>query len=65
MKPGQAERRDYEYEGNDAANLFMMFAPLEGSRRVDITDRRIASDYAGSGCSVRSASISRLRDWAD
>src|SRR5437763_1828425 len=29
MKPGQPERRDYEYERNGTANLFMMFAPLE------------------------------------
>ena len=30
-KPGQPERHDYEYERNGVANLFMMFAPLEGS----------------------------------
>ena len=27
-------------------NLFMMFAPLEGWRRVKLTDRRSAVDYA-------------------
>ena len=46
MKPGQPERRDYEYERNGTANLFMMFAPLEGWRRVKVTDRRTAVDYA-------------------
>src|ERR1700757_1242262 len=46
MKPGQPERRDYEYERNGTANLFMMFAPLEGWRHVEITDRRTAIDYA-------------------
>jgi AhpD family alkylhydroperoxidase len=46
MKPGQPERRDYEYERNGTANLFMMFAPLEGFRHVEITDRRTAIDYA-------------------
>jgi len=46
MKPGQPERRDYEYERNGTANLFMMFAPLEGWRRVKVTDRRTAIDYA-------------------
>jgi DDE superfamily endonuclease len=46
MKPGQPERRDYEYERNGTANLFMMFAPLEGWRRVKVTDRRTAMDYA-------------------
>jgi DDE superfamily endonuclease len=46
MKPGQPERRDYEYERNGTANLFMMFAPLEGWRYIEITDRRTAIDYA-------------------
>src|SRR3984893_9869422 len=32
MKPGQPERRDFEYARNSTANLFMMFAPLEGWR---------------------------------
>jgi hypothetical protein len=46
MKPGQPERCDYEYERNGTANLFMMFAPLEGVRHIKITDRRTAIDYA-------------------
>ena len=46
MKPGHPARRDYEYERNGTANLFMMFAPLEGWRRVKVTDRRTAIDYA-------------------
>ena len=45
-KPGQPARRDYEYERNGVANLFMMFAPLEGWRCVKVTDRRAAVDYA-------------------
>jgi hypothetical protein len=28
--PGQPTRHDYEYERNGTADLFMMFAPLEG-----------------------------------
>ena len=28
------------------ANLFMIFAPLEGWRRVKVTDRHAAADYA-------------------
>ncbi len=28
------------------ANLFMMFAPLEGWRHVEVTDRHTAVDYA-------------------
>ena len=45
-KPGQPAREDYEYERNGVANLFMMFAPLEGWRHVKVTDRRTAVDYA-------------------
>jgi transposase len=46
MKPGRARREDYEYERNGVANLFMLFAPLEGWRRVKVTDRHAAADYA-------------------
>ena len=45
-RPGQPARVDYEYERNGTANLFMMFAPLEGWRHVKVTDRRTAVDYA-------------------
>jgi DDE superfamily endonuclease len=45
-KPGHPERYDYEYERNGTANLFMMFAPLEGWRHVKVTDRHTAVDYA-------------------
>ena len=46
MKEGQPAREDYEYERNGTANLFMMFAPLEGWRHVKVTDRRTAVDFA-------------------
>jgi DDE superfamily endonuclease len=46
MKPGRPARHDYEYERNGTANLFMMFAPLEGWRHVEVTDRHTAVDYA-------------------
>jgi len=46
MKPDQPARHDYEYERNGTANLFMMFAPLEGWRNVKVTDRHTAVDYA-------------------
>ena len=45
-KPGQPQRHDYEYERNGVANLFMLFAPLEGWRHVKVTDRHTAIDYA-------------------
>ena len=40
-KPGPA-RLDYKYQRNGTANLFMMFAPLEGWRHVEVTDRHTA-----------------------
>lgn len=45
-KPGQPGRHDYEYRRNGTANLFMMFAPLQGWRHVKVTDRHTAVDYA-------------------
>ena len=44
--PGRPARHDYEYERNGTANLFMMFAPLEGWRHVEVTDRHTGVDYA-------------------
>ena len=46
MRPGQPARHDYEYKRNGTANLFMLFAPLEGWRHVEVTKRRTAIDYA-------------------
>src|ERR1700681_38935 len=45
-RPGRPARYDYEYERNGTANLFMLFAPLEGWRHVEVTDRHAALDYA-------------------
>jgi hypothetical protein len=44
--PGQPERVDYEYERQGTANLFMVFEPLAGQRRVKVTARRTAVDFA-------------------
>ena len=44
--PGRKARHDCEYERHGVANLFMMFAPLEGWRHVKVTDRHAAVDYA-------------------
>jgi DDE superfamily endonuclease len=46
MKEGYPQRVDYEYERNGTANLFMLFAPLQGWRHTEVTDRRTAVDYA-------------------
>ena len=45
-RPGAAGFYDYEYERNGVSNLFMLFAPLEGWRRVEVTDRRTKVDWA-------------------
>ena len=44
--PGRAARRDYEYRREGTANLFMIFEPLTGRRRVKVTERRTAQDFA-------------------
>jgi hypothetical protein len=44
--PGQPERIDYEYERKGTINLFMVFEPLAGQRRVTVTERRTAVDFA-------------------
>ena len=45
-KPGHPARHDYQYRRHGTANLFMIFAPLEGWRHVKATDRHTALDYA-------------------
>jgi len=44
--PGRVERVDYEYERKGTANLFMVTEPLVGQRRVKVTQRRTAVDFA-------------------
>jgi DDE superfamily endonuclease len=46
IKEGRPARFDYEDERNGTANLFMMFAPLEGWRHGQVTDRHTGLDYA-------------------
>ena len=44
--PGRAQAYDYEYQRQGVSNLFMLFAPLEGWRRVEVTERRTKVDWA-------------------
>ena len=44
--PGRPAVYDHEYERNGTSNLFMLFAPLEGWRRVEVTERRTRVDWA-------------------
>ncbi len=44
--PGTVSVYDYEYERNGVSSLFMLFAPLEGGRRVEVKERRTKVDWA-------------------
>ncbi len=44
--PGRTTRMDYEYERKGTANLFMVTEPMVGQRRVQVTERRTAIDFA-------------------
>ena len=46
-RPGRPAGFDFEYERNGTANLFMLYAPLDGWRHVKVTDRRARRDFAG------------------
>lgn len=46
MEPGKPERYDTEYERNGTSNLFIFFEPLRGWRRIDVTEKRTAEDWA-------------------
>lgn len=45
-KPGQPASNDYEYERNGTANIFMFTEPLSGWRKVVVSQRRTAIDWA-------------------
>lgn len=44
--PGRVARYDYEYRRMGTCNLFIFFAPLVGSRHVEVTARRTGADFA-------------------
>jgi transposase len=46
MAPGQPERYDYEYRREGVANLFILFAPLQNWRHIEVTERRTKADWA-------------------
>jgi transposase len=45
-KPGRIGHYDSEYRRNGTAELFMFAAPLQGWRRVAVTERRTKKDWA-------------------
>ena len=67
MKPGRPARFDYEYERNGTANLFMMFAPLEGWRRAGADRGKVQSGNAGGNDRhdpiTSNVAVSRRFDW--
>ena len=46
MAQGTPRRYDAEYHRNGVSNLFMIFAPLQGVRHVQVTDQRTSIDFA-------------------
>ena len=44
--PGLSAAYDYEYERNGVSSLVMLFAPLDGWRRVEVRERRTKVDWA-------------------
>lgn len=46
VQPGQTQRQDYEWERHGMANLFLWVEPLAGRRRVEVTERHTAVDFA-------------------
>ena len=46
MKLGKVKKVDSEYKRNGTTSLFMMVAPLEGTRQVRVTGRRTRKEYA-------------------
>lgn len=44
--PGRKARLDYEYKREGTANIFIFVDPNRGWRRVSVTDRRTARDWA-------------------
>jgi hypothetical protein len=46
VNSNRVEYFDTEYERNGTASLFMFFNPIDGKRRVAVSDSRIAQDWA-------------------
>lgn len=46
VRPGHTEKYDHEYKRKGMVNLFMIYAPLEGWRHVEVTQRRTKIDWA-------------------
>lgn len=45
-EPGKPKRIDYEYKREGRCNLFVIFQPLAGWRKVKVTEQRTKQDFA-------------------
>ena len=45
-EPGKPQRIDYEYKREGTCNLFLIFDPHRAFRRLEVTERRTAIDFA-------------------
>jgi transposase len=46
MESGKPMRYDSEYQRNGVSNMFMIFEPFAGKRRVHVTEQRTKKDWA-------------------
>ncbi len=51
-EPGQRERYDFEYRRNGTVNLFVFLDAHRPWRKVKVTDRRTAADFAACMCEL-------------
>jgi hypothetical protein len=45
-KAGSLEKHDYEYQRNGVCNIFIASEPLQGKRKVKVTERKTRVDWA-------------------
>ena len=46
MKPGEAQKTDYEYKRNGTCSIFAFTEPKKGWRHTDVSERRTKIDWA-------------------
>ncbi len=46
MKPGRAQKYDYEYRRNGTCNIFVAVEPKAGKHHIKVTDQRTRKDFA-------------------
>lgn len=46
MKPGHAQKYDYEYRRNGTCNIFVAVEPKAGKHHIKVTDQRTRKDFA-------------------